>query len=144
MGKNVNAIEVAQALRVSVGMLSRRLRQRTDDDDLTLPQSTALARLDRGGPMTSSDLARQERISAQSMGATLAGLEARGLVARRADPDDGRRIVMSITPAGRREMGNRRDARTARMAAGLVGFSEVELAQLLAVAPLIERLAESI
>ena len=89
--------EVALALRVSIGLLLRRLRQIRPDDELSLPETSALARLDRSGPATSSALAKEEQISAQSMGATLAALEARGLVARRPDPDDGRRAVLSLT-----------------------------------------------
>src|ERR1700758_1142023 len=92
--------EVAGALRVSIGLLMRRMRQLKAEGEITLPESSALARLDRGGPATSSELARQEQISPQSMGATLAALEARGLVERRPDPADGRRAVMSITGPG--------------------------------------------
>ena len=92
--------QVAGALRVSIGLLVRRLRQAQAEGELTLPETSALARLDRGGPTTSSALARLEQISPQSMGATLGALEARGLVERRPDPGDGRRAVMSFTEAG--------------------------------------------
>ena len=79
------------------------------------------------------------------MGATLAGLEARGLIERAADPDDGRRVVISITDAGRRALGDRRAARTEQLARALAdNFTEAELEQLEATAPLLERLAESI
>src|ERR1700685_3587597 len=84
---------VAAALRVSIGLLVRRLRPAKAEGGLTMPETSALSRLDRGGPATSSALARQEQISPQSMGATLAALEARGLVERRPDPADGRRSV---------------------------------------------------
>src|SRR6266700_2331318 len=89
--------KVADALRMSVGLLLRRLRQAQLQGELTLPETSALARLDRGGPATSSALAKVEQISPQSMGATIAALEARGLVERRPDPQDGRRILISIT-----------------------------------------------
>jgi DNA-binding MarR family transcriptional regulator len=137
--------DVAAALRVSVGMLVRRLRQTQADGELTLPETAALARLDRGGPTTASALARLEQISPQSMGATIAALEARGLVGRRADPGDGRRSVLSPTPAGLKLLRDRRDARTGQIAAALSdGFTPAELEQLLAAAPLIERLAHTI
>ncbi len=92
--------DIAAALRVSIGLLVRRLRQAQPDGGVTLPETSALARLDRGGPATPSELARLERISPQSMGATIAALEARGLVERRPDPGDGRRAVISLTEAG--------------------------------------------
>ena len=145
MAREPDAEQVAAALRVSVGLLVRQLRQAQADGELTLPQFAALARLDRGGPATASALAKQEQISPQSMGATVAALEARGLVARASDPDDGRRVVLSITDAGLQVLRERRGARVERMAQALsAGFTPAELEQLSVAAPLLERLAHNI
>ena len=90
-------------------------------------------------------LAKAEEISAQSMGATLSTLEARGLVRRQSDPADGRRAVMSVTEAGLSALSDKRNARIAQLSRALAaGFTPEEMAQLMAAAPLIERLAESI
>jgi len=59
-----------------------------------------LGRLDRAGPVTPGRLAEAEQISPQAIGVTLNGLVRRGLVERHADPEDGRRAVMSLTEAG--------------------------------------------
>jgi DNA-binding MarR family transcriptional regulator len=145
MGKNPNVEQVAAALRVSMGLLVRRLRQAGADGELALPESSALARLDRGGATTATALAKIEQISPQSMGATLATLEARGFIERRPDPDDGRRAVISLTTAGLQALRNRRSARTERLAQALsTGFTRSELEQLMAAVPLIERVAQSI
>jgi DNA-binding MarR family transcriptional regulator len=145
MDEEPDVNEIAETLRESVGLLLRRLRQVPAEGELTLPESAALTRLDRGGPTTASALARLERISPQSIGATLAGLEERGLVERRRDPGDGRRVVLSVTEAGHKTMRNRRNARTEQLARALsTGFTRAELDQLLAAAPLFERLALSI
>ncbi|MGO9216986.1 MAG: MarR family winged helix-turn-helix transcriptional regulator [Streptosporangiaceae bacterium] len=137
--------EVAAALRVSIGLLLRRLRQVRPDGELSLPETSALARLDRSGPATSSALAKLEQISPQSMGATLAALEARGLVERRPDPEDGRRAVLSLTSAGQQVLRDKRSARVAQLAEALSGaFTPAEISQLRAAAPLLDRLAESI
>jgi DNA-binding MarR family transcriptional regulator len=142
-GPEVN--EVAAALLVSMGLLRRRLRQVPVEGELTLPETSALARLDRGGPTTASKLARVEQISPQSMGATLGALEARGLVGRRPDPEDGRRIVLSVTEAGREVLRNKRTARIEQISQALsAGFTPDELERLMAAAPLIERLAQSL
>ena len=139
----IDVAELAGALRVSVGMLVRRLKHCDPTGELTLPETSALGRLERGGPATSSDLARYERISPQSVGATVAALEERGLVTRDRDPGDGRRIVLSLTEAGRQVVHDRRGARTEKIARALAdGFSAAELAQLRAITPLLERLAE--
>jgi DNA-binding MarR family transcriptional regulator len=145
MAPNPDVAAVARALQVSVGLLKRRLRQPGAEGELTMPELSALARLDRAGPMTSAALAKLEQISPQSIGATLARLEARHLVGRGSDPDDGRLVVISISPAGRRALWNRREARTEQLARALsTGFTPSELEQLKAVAPLIERLAQKI
>jgi DNA-binding MarR family transcriptional regulator len=145
MGQDLDVTQVAGALRMSMGLLVRRLRQVKADGELTLPESSALSRLDRGGPATSAALAKLEQISPQSMGATLAGLEARGLVERASDPEDGRLVVISITEAGLRVLRDRRNAGTQQLAQALsAGFTRSELEQLLAAAPLIERLAEKL
>jgi DNA-binding MarR family transcriptional regulator len=145
VNQSPDVYDVASALRVSIGLLRRRLRQVKSEGELTLPESSALTRLDRNGPATSTALARQEQISPQSMGATLSALEVRGLVERRPDPGDGRRVVLSITEAGREVMQNRRNARTEQLAQALsAGFTPAEISQLMAAAPLLERLAQSI
>ena len=137
--------QLAGTLRVSIGLLLRRLRQVQAEGELTLPESSALARLDRGGPATPTALAKLEQISPQSMGATLGALEARGLVERRPDPEDGRQVVISATEAGLQALRNRRNARAEHLAQALsTGFTRSELEQLMAVAPLLERLAQSI
>jgi DNA-binding MarR family transcriptional regulator len=145
MRQDPDAHDVARALHLSIGLFVRRLRQVQAEGELTLPESSALARLDRGGPTTATALARLEQISPQSMGATLGALEARGLVERRPDPEDGRQAIMSLTEAGLQTLRTRRNARTELLAQVLsTRFTPSELEQLLAVAPLLERLAQSI
>jgi DNA-binding MarR family transcriptional regulator len=142
-GPDVNA--VAGALRVSIGLLLRRMRQTRTVGELTLPESSALTRLDRGGPATASALAKLEQISPQSMGATLGALEAKGLIERSPDPGDGRRAVLSVTEAGLRLIRDKRNARTEQFAKALSAeFTPAEIQLLAAASPLLERLAESI
>jgi DNA-binding MarR family transcriptional regulator len=145
MTEDPDVTDVARALRASIGLLLRRMRQVQAEGELTLPESAALTRLDRGGLSTASALARLEQISPQSMGATLSALEARGLVERRPDPGDGRRVLLSVTSAGRQVLQSKRNARTERLAKALAaGFTPSEVRQLEAAAPLLERLAQSI
>jgi DNA-binding MarR family transcriptional regulator len=138
--------DVAGALQVSVRLLVQRLRQSAAiPDDVSSSESSALARLHRVGPSTAAELARLERISPQSMGATVMGLESRGLVCRQPDPDDGRRSIISLTDAGDQMLRRRRRARNEVLAQALTtGFNEEELLQLKAATPLLERLAHSL
>jgi DNA-binding MarR family transcriptional regulator len=126
-------------------MLVRRLRQLHIDDALTMPQSSALARLDRNGPASSSELAEVEQISPQSMGATIATLEAKQFVERSSDPSDGRRIVISITKEGLDALWNRRNVRVEQLAKALSEeFTAQEREQLMKASALLERLATTI
>jgi DNA-binding MarR family transcriptional regulator len=136
---------IAADLRLSIGLLLRRLRQIPTGDELTLSESAALARLDRGGPATAAELARAEQISPQSMGATLGALESRGLIDRAPDPEDRRRMILSVTEPGLEILRHRRNRRTEQLERALsAGFTTGELEQLAAAAPLLERLASSI
>jgi DNA-binding MarR family transcriptional regulator len=140
-----NVTDVAGALRAATGLLYRKLRQTRPDGELTFAESSALSRVERCGPTTSSELARLDGISPQSMGVTVAALLDRGLIERTRDPGDGRRIVLSVTEAGRQVVHDKRGARTGQIAAALSGgFTDDELRLLRAAAPLLERLAEKL
>jgi DNA-binding MarR family transcriptional regulator len=135
--------ETATRLRVGIGAFKRRIQEARAEDELTGPQLTALSRLDRLGPSTTADLARREQITPQAMGATIASLAQRGLVIRRPDDGDGRRSILSLTPAGQDAISSGRSAIVDRVADALArSFTGEEIATLDAAARLIERLAE--
>ena len=137
------ARETAGRLHVAVGAFKRRVREASAAGELSGPQLTALSRLDRHGPVTTAELARREQISPQAMGATIAGLEGLGLVARSADPVDGRRSILSLTPEGTAAIRSGRNALVDRITAVLEeSFTGEETEVLGAAAPLIQRLAD--
>lgn len=80
-------------------------RARLDDlvrpSGLTSLQYTALTVLERNDDMTSAKLARNSFVTAQSMADMIGALENRGLIERRRDPGDRRRLLVALTPAGR-------------------------------------------
>ena len=90
---------LAGELRVVLGALRRRLRQESHPGDFTWSQKSVLLRLEREGPATVTTLARAEGVRPQSMGATVAVLDAAGLVSGAADPSDGRQTILSLTAA---------------------------------------------
>lgn len=139
---NVDAL--AAVIYQAVSLISRRAKHLQAAGELTLPERVALARLDRGGPASAAELSRVEQISPQAMRVTLASLESQGLVRRESDPNDGRRQVVSLTPAGAQVVHGGRDARARRFADVLAEeFSAAELRTLARAAPLIERLGAS-
>ena len=79
---------LAGELRVLIGKLKRRLREQANPGDFTWSQKSVVIRLEREGPATVTTLARAEGVRPQSMGATVAVLEAAGLVRGSPDPRD--------------------------------------------------------
>ncbi|MEV7189058.1 MarR family transcriptional regulator [Kitasatospora sp. NPDC093102] len=133
----------AIAVRVALGMLKRRAREAVADGQLTTPELSALAQIDRSGPSTVADLARQQQITPQAMGSTVASLEKHGLVTRSPDPDDRRRSLLTVSVAGSDALHTGRTAVSDRMAVTLgESFTDDEVATLAAAAPLLERLAQ--
>jgi DNA-binding MarR family transcriptional regulator len=105
------ASALATELHALSGKLKRRLREQASAGDLTPSQTSVLAHLDRDGPTTVTTLARVEGVRSQSMGATIAVLEAAGLVKGSPDPQDGRQTILSLTPACRELIRSGRAAR---------------------------------
>jgi DNA-binding MarR family transcriptional regulator len=135
--------ETATRLRVAVSAVTRRIRDTSPQGELSIPQITALSRLDRLGAMTTAALARREQITPQAMGTTIASLEKLGLVARSADAADGRLSILSLTPEGLAAVRLGRNAASDRITAVLEeSFTGEETAIIAAAAPLIERLAD--
>jgi len=88
---------VASELRNVIGRLVRRLRA---EHRFPLSHGAVLGRLDREGAASVSDLAAREGVKPQSMAQTVGDLQEEGLVSRRPDPADGRRILVELTEAG--------------------------------------------
>src|SRR4051794_37027291 len=93
--------EVAVALRLAVARTARRLRQEAGSE-LSPSLASALVTLERHGPLTPSELAARERVQRPTMTRVAARLAEAGLVARAADPVDGRSALLSISDDGRR------------------------------------------
>jgi DNA-binding MarR family transcriptional regulator len=91
------ASTIAEELRTFASKVKRKLREQGHAEDLTPSQASALIRLEKEGPMTTSALARSEGMRPQSMGALLAALESSGLVRGMPDPSDGRQTILSLT-----------------------------------------------
>jgi DNA-binding MarR family transcriptional regulator len=136
-------------LRMAVGRIGRRLRQlyattgaATDPGFLEV---AILIRLDRLGPLTSRALADIESVTPQAIGTALSTLQQRGFVVRAQDPNDGRKVISTITDSGRRTVAGREHAVNEHMRRTLNNsFDASERAQIAAVIPLLERIADEL
>lgn len=127
-GSAAGAAGLAERLAFVAGSLNRRLRPPAEA--LTHVALSALASIERSGEIRPGDLARVEGIAAPGMTRLVADLEGRGLVARAADPDDGRSQLIRLTPDGVAAVAEGRQARATGVASILQEVPAEELATL--------------
>ena len=97
--------ELAMELQLLNGKLRRRLRAQATIGDMTPSQIAVLGYLERNpAGATVTELAQAEGVRTQSMGATVAALQAEGLVVGEPDPNDGRKTLLFLTPACRQRL----------------------------------------
>jgi DNA-binding MarR family transcriptional regulator len=142
----LTADTLAVRLAVAIKRLRGRLREAAWAGEVELPiaQVAVIKRLRNDGPSTASALAAAEHVTHQAITQTLAALKRAGLVRSAADPSDGRKSVISVTPAGNRLFESAiasRDAWLARAIGHIV--SPREHAALEKSIELLERLADA-
>src|SRR3954470_18936565 len=106
---------LAAHLRLVITRTARRLRQQAGTD-LGPSQLSALATIERHGPLTPSELASIERIQRPSATRIVSRLEEAGLVERVADPTDRRSFTVSVNAEGRELLKRLRTRKNAYLA----------------------------
>lgn len=121
-------VSLSNDIRLACMRISRRVRFESDRE-LPPHQFSVLARLE-DAPHTNSELAEIERVSAPSMKRTTSCLVDKGYVARADDPLDGRQVILSLTPEGRKAVRRIRRHRDEWMLDRFANLAEDELALL--------------
>jgi DNA-binding MarR family transcriptional regulator len=134
-------MELAEALRLAVGRLARRLRQQTQGG-LTPSQRSVLATLERSGPLRMGDLARIENVSPPSITGIVGRLEERDMVSRVPDSGDARSTMVQVTPMAVRDLEESRRARATLLAQQLRRLDAEELSVLRSAVVLLDRMIE--
>ncbi|MDH6280839.1 DNA-binding MarR family transcriptional regulator [Rhodococcus sp. LBL1] len=106
---------LASDLSLAVVRLTRHLRGRRSEAQVSLTQLSALATLSAEGSMTPGALAAREKVQPPSMTRVIASLGDLGLVDRTPHPTDGRQIIVSLSDAGHALMESETQAREAWM-----------------------------
>jgi DNA-binding MarR family transcriptional regulator len=130
-------------LRVAVLRLSRRTRLERADADVSDTQLSVLFHLWKQGPQTLGSLADLDRVTPPSMNRTVGSLAELGLVTRTASPDDGRKVVIDITPAGAEVASETKRRRAAWFNTALTRLTDEQRAALDVAAPILAELADS-
>jgi len=124
-----------------LGQLVRRLRA---EHRLPLSHGTVLARLERQGPATTSNLAAAERVRPQSMAQTIVDLEEAGFVSRTPDPSDRRQVLIAVTDEGLAALLEDRARREGWLAEAIASeLTPEEQDVIMRAVPLLRRLAQS-
>ncbi|MBV9631209.1 MAG: MarR family transcriptional regulator [Xanthobacteraceae bacterium] len=127
----------------AVGALVRRVRAVSAAHELSWSESAVMGRLLRDGPATTAELARAEAVRPQSMGATIAALEERGMVARKPHPSDGRQVNIVLTAKGTAVCKSSKDAKLIWLAQVMARLDDNDRETLFAAGEIIQRLVEN-
>jgi DNA-binding MarR family transcriptional regulator len=105
--RSVKPAKPAYVLDEQIGFILRQVSQRHAaifardiGIDLTPTQWAALAKLQETGPCSQNQLGRLTAMDVATIKGVIDRLTARGLTETSADPEDGRRLMVSLTRAG--------------------------------------------
>lgn len=142
--KDTTLTDSAAHLRMGIVRTARRLRQEAalETAGLTPTSVSALASIDRHGPLTPSELARIERVKRPTVTRTLGCLEREGLVDRMPDPADGRSSLVSVNGAGRERLRRLRSRKNAFLARRMKSLPDEDVETLEHAARILEAMLE--
>jgi DNA-binding MarR family transcriptional regulator len=134
----------ASRLRLAIVRTARRLRQEAAEGatELTPTAVSALATVERHGPLTPSELAGIERVKRPTATRTLRVLEEAGLIERAPDPGDGRSCLVSVNAAGRERLRRLRSRKNAYLARRMRDLRDEDVETLERAAEILERILE--
>lgn len=135
--------DLSGALIGAVARTYRRLRAERGGNALSDTQHVVLTRLTRQGPCSPTELADFARVSGPSMHQAVTGLVDAGLVVRRPDPEDGRRVRIVPTLEGEQAAAEARRRRHAWLDPHLDALTEAERETLAAAAAILRGIADS-
>lgn len=129
-------------LRMMLQRVARRIRNNRADGAMSDTQMGVLFHLETS-PAAPSQLAERERVTPPSMNRTLNALEVAGFVRRTPDPDDARKVIVTLTTQGAEVIAETRRLRATWFNTRLAELTPDERAMLEAVIPVLRRIAES-
>ena len=124
------ATQLADRLHSAAIHLLRRLRRVDLKTGLSAPRLSALSVVVFAGPVTLGELAAAEQVKPPTMTRLVRALEARGLVAREPDLQDGRVVRLRATAKGRKLMAEGRARRVEALADELRELDQRDVAAL--------------
>ncbi|HEY0272416.1 MAG TPA: MarR family transcriptional regulator [Chitinophaga sp.] len=141
MSSKAEDLALATEIRIAVSRMHRQFRKQVTGFAVSMLEQSVMAILDRRGSMLPSELAGIEKVSAQSMSQTLNHLHEQELIHKGTDPEDKRKVVVSLSKKGKDILARMRHVRSEWLSHALAGLSAEEKKLLKQSAALLQRLA---
>jgi DNA-binding MarR family transcriptional regulator len=132
--------EIAAQLQEQFARLTRRLRTLELPLGMTPERLSALSVIEKRGPISVTALADNEMVRPATMSRMVTALVEEGLVKRSDDKTDGRGVLVSATPKGRRAYQRAQEQRLTHFAEVLDSLSDEQLAAMRSLTAALERL----
>ncbi len=136
---SLSSVDEINRLRLVLLRTARNIRTHSIGD-VTQSQIAVLATLSRHGDSTIGQIAEHEQVQPPSASRIVSNLERKGLVVRRSDGVDRRRVLIALSPAGEAYLDEVRRAGTSWLGSRLAELDDDELTRLGAALPVLERL----
>ena len=122
-GYNERTLESLRRIIRSVEMYSKRL---SSSHNITGPQLSCLLTIGKHQPLTASRIAKTVHVSASTLVGVLDRLEEKGLIVRRRDATDRRRVYISLSDKGEEVSREAPPPLQEKLAQALLAASELE------------------
>jgi DNA-binding MarR family transcriptional regulator len=132
--------DLAVRLRLAVARLQRIVRQQAMGG-LNLAEGSCLAVIDRHGPLSLTEVASRENLSAPTITKIVTRLENQGLIERLADPTDRRVSLVAVSKGGAALLEEVRRGRTAYLHRKLSELSDEDLQRIVEAISVLESMA---
>jgi DNA-binding MarR family transcriptional regulator len=132
--------EIAALLHEQFARLTRQLRTLELPQGMTPERLSALSVIEKRGPISVTALADTEMVRPATMSRMVSALVEDGLVKRSDDKTDGRGVLVSATPKGRRTYQRAQEQRLQHFAEVLGSLSDDQVAAMRNLTSALERL----
>jgi DNA-binding MarR family transcriptional regulator len=132
--------EIAALLQEQFARLSRQLRTLELPPGLTPERLSALSVIEKHGPISVTALADKEMVRPATMSRMVTALVDEGFVKRADDKTDGRGVLVSTTPKGKRAYQRAQEQRLQHFAEALDSLGNDQLAAMRSLTSALERL----
>jgi DNA-binding MarR family transcriptional regulator len=132
--------EIAAMLHEQFARLTRQLRTLELPQGMTPERLSALTVIEKRGPISVTALADTEMVRPATMSRMVTALVEEGLVKRSEDKTDGRGVLVSTTPKGRRAYLRAQEQRLQHFAEVLDSLNDDQLAAMRNLTTALERL----